>query len=104
MPPFLETILEPVSAWLVRTSWQAAVLVAIVAGVQLVFGRLLAPRWRYALWMLVVVRLLMPVLPASRWSVFNATTSWAPADVANHARVREAASDGRGDGTDHQDV
>jgi bla regulator protein BlaR1 len=42
-------------------------------GVQLLFGKLLSPRWRYALWMLVVVRLLMPVMPASRWSVFNAT-------------------------------
>ena len=72
MPPFVAlAFTEPLSAWLVRTSWQALVLVAIVATVQVLLGRLLEPRWRYALWMLVVVRLLMPVVPGSAWSVFN---------------------------------
>ncbi|MGB7159469.1 MAG: M56 family metallopeptidase [Tepidisphaeraceae bacterium] len=68
---FLAMTESSVAAWLVRTSWQAAVLVLIVASMQLIFGRWLAPRWRYAMWMLIVVRLLMPALPSSPWSVFN---------------------------------
>lgn len=72
MSPLVLAISESAAAeWLVRTSWQAVVLIAIVAAVQAACGALLAPRWRYALWMLVVVRLLMPVLPTTSWSVFN---------------------------------
>src|SRR5688500_5471432 len=68
---FVLALSEPLAAWLVRTSWQALVLVVIVAGLQWVFGKLLTPRWKYALWMLVVVRLLMPAAPSSSWSVFS---------------------------------
>src|SRR5688500_15693042 len=87
---FLVAVAEPldeaVGAWLVRTSWQALVLVAIVAAVQVALGKWLAPRWRYALWMLVVARLLMPVLPGSPWSVFNVPVPRS-ADVASVADV-----------------
>src|SRR5829696_6514566 len=80
--PILSSVLaaaEPVvAAWLVRTSWQAVVLIALVAAVQLTFGRWLSPRWKYALWTLVFVRLLMPVLPASPTSIFNARVPQAP--------------------------
>jgi beta-lactamase regulating signal transducer with metallopeptidase domain len=66
--------------WLVRTSWQTGVLVVAVVAIQLLLGhKRLPPRWAYALWMLVVVRLLMPAVPHSPWSVFNlkVPTSWA---------------------------
>ncbi len=58
-------------ALLWRASWQASVLVLLILLAQMVFGKRLAPKWRYALWLLVVVRLLLPVTPASTWSVFN---------------------------------
>ncbi len=54
-----------------RASWQASVLAALVLAVQLVFGRRIAPRWRHAMWVLVLVRLALPVVPSSRLSVFN---------------------------------
>lgn len=54
-----------------RASWQAAVIAVLVAGSQLAFGRRIAPRWRHAMWMLVLVRLAVPVLPSSPLSVFN---------------------------------
>jgi beta-lactamase regulating signal transducer with metallopeptidase domain len=87
---FVLAMSESLAAWLVRTSWQALVLVVIVAGVQWVFGKLLSPRWKYALWMLVVVRLLMPVTPASRWSVFNTPVPRVPL-AASRIDTREAA-------------
>src|SRR4051794_26926789 len=64
--------------WLVRTSWQAGVLILCVFTLQLLLGhKRLPPRWAYALWMLVVVRLLMPAVPQSSWSVFNLKVPWA---------------------------
>ena len=63
VPAFLDALL--------RASWQATVLVAVVLLLQRLFGRWLTPRWRHALWLIVVARLLLPVAPASPWSAFN---------------------------------
>lgn len=52
--------MSAVAAWLLDTSWQVALLVLGVLLVERVFGRVLAPRWRYALWLLVVARLALP--------------------------------------------
>lgn len=45
-------ILNAVFAWLLRTSWQASVLVGLVLLAQWLFSKKLSPGWRYALWML----------------------------------------------------
>ena len=94
MPIVILAVSESVAAWLVRTSWQAAVLVAIVAIVQVAFRKVLPPRWAFALWMLVVVRLLMPALPASPWSVFNVAIPEAAARNAVVEPVQPQATDG----------
>jgi beta-lactamase regulating signal transducer with metallopeptidase domain len=57
-------------AWLVTTGWQASVLIVLVLAVQKLAGDRLAPRFRHALWLLVVLRLALPDLPASPLSVF----------------------------------
>ncbi len=57
--------------WLQRTAWQTAILVALVVLCQRLFRRWLTPRWRHALWWLVVARLVLPATPASGVSVFN---------------------------------
>jgi hypothetical protein len=54
-----------------RASWQAVVLAAIVLALQLVLGGRLAAKWRFALWSVVMLRLLIPTLPASPMSLFN---------------------------------
>jgi beta-lactamase regulating signal transducer with metallopeptidase domain len=54
-----------------RASWQAAVMVPVVLVVQRVFRRQLPPSWRHALWWLVVIRLGLPLTPATSWSLFN---------------------------------
>ena len=56
---------------LLKASWQAAVLIVLVLVVQWAFGRRLSPRWRYGLWLLVVVRLALPWTIPSSVSVFN---------------------------------
>lgn len=59
-------------AGVARASWQACVLAALVLLAGRVFGARLSARWRYNLWLLVVVRLVLPATPASRFSLFNA--------------------------------
>lgn len=62
---------EALFAWLGETSWQVIVLIALVLLVQLVFRNRLNAQWRSALWLVVVVRLLLPTLPESSLSIFN---------------------------------
>ncbi len=57
--------------WLLKASGQAAVLILLVLAAQWAFGRRLSPRWRYGLWLLVVVRLALPWTIPSPVSVFN---------------------------------
>jgi bla regulator protein BlaR1 len=45
---------------LLKMSAQAALLILLVLAVQWLFGSRLQPRWRYALWLLVLLRLALP--------------------------------------------
>ncbi|MFC1461892.1 M56 family metallopeptidase, partial [Verrucomicrobiota bacterium] len=62
---------EPFLCWLMRTSWQTSILICLVFLAQWILRKKLSPGWRYGLWMLVLVRMLLPVTPESAWSVFN---------------------------------
>ena len=63
--------LDPVLQIVLTASCQASLLAVIVLASQSILGRWLAPRWRYALWSVVVIRLVMPIAPGSTWSIFN---------------------------------
>jgi beta-lactamase regulating signal transducer with metallopeptidase domain len=65
--------LEDVFGGLLTASWQASVLALLVLALQGALGERLNPRWRYALWLLVVGRLLLPVQPESALSLFRFT-------------------------------
>ena len=69
MPAFQFT--ESFLPWLWRASWQASLLTVLVLLVQWIFQSRLGPKWRYALWSLVVIRLLLPATPRSPLSLFN---------------------------------
>ena len=77
---------------LLKASAQAAVLIVLVLAVQRAFARQLKPRWRYALWLLVVVRLALPWTMSSALSVFNyLNLSHAPASWKLHYRQLSAS-------------
>jgi len=59
------------AGWLLRTSWQASVLIGLVLLAQWLLQKQLPPRWRYGLWLLVLIRLLLPVAPTTPFSIFN---------------------------------
>jgi beta-lactamase regulating signal transducer with metallopeptidase domain len=70
--------LESFFGGLLTASWQASVLALLVLGLQGALGARLNPRWRYALWLLVLVRLLLPFQVESAVSLFQ----FAPAPLA----------------------
>jgi beta-lactamase regulating signal transducer with metallopeptidase domain len=56
---------------LLKASWQASVIIVLVLAAQYGFGRRWNPRWRHALWWLVVARLALPLTIPSPVSLFN---------------------------------
>lgn len=68
---------ESFAGWMLRTHVQASVVVLLVLAAQVLFRRWLSPGWRYALWGLVLLRLIVPVLPQSPLSIFNLGRLWA---------------------------
>ena len=59
------TVIETFFGWLVQTTWQAAVIAALILLAQFLLRNRLSPGWRYSLWLLLVARLLMPVTPSN---------------------------------------
>jgi beta-lactamase regulating signal transducer with metallopeptidase domain len=78
----MEKIISGFLETLGRNSVEAGVLVFVVLAVQWSFGNRIAPRWRCALWLLVMARLLLPVSPSSMVSVFNLFPQWRSARLA----------------------
>src|SRR2546421_12184965 len=64
--------LEMIFGHVLRLSGESAVLAIVIYAVGRIFRRWLSPAWRYALWGLVAVRLLVPYGPQSPISIFNA--------------------------------
>jgi beta-lactamase regulating signal transducer with metallopeptidase domain/uncharacterized GH25 family protein len=67
----LQSGLEVRLNWLFNHSLQAGLLVLLVLLVQWLFRRQLTHRWRFALWWIVLARLLLPFGPQSAVSLFN---------------------------------
>ncbi len=65
------TILDTIGPAVWRASWQATALALVVMLLVSLLGERISPRWRYRLWSLAVIRLLILVVPASPWSAFN---------------------------------
>jgi beta-lactamase regulating signal transducer with metallopeptidase domain len=77
-----EIHLSPFMNWLLRATWQSSVVILLVLGVQWLFRHQLSAKWRYRLWWLVLLRLVLPVSPPSSFSIFNYVTPRLPANFA----------------------
>ena len=69
--------LRPFFEWLLRTTVQASLLICLILLVQLMLRGKLDVRWHYCLWLLLLIRLVMPWAPESRMSIFNLIPPWA---------------------------
>ncbi len=66
-----QAFLDFTHSWLWRATWQASVVIVLVLLAQWIFRRQLSPRWRHALWLLVLIRLALPWTVPSPLSLFN---------------------------------
>jgi beta-lactamase regulating signal transducer with metallopeptidase domain len=67
----MNATLLPFFGWLLRSSGQAAILTVLILLVKTCLKQRLDGRWRHLLWLLVLVRLALPVSPPSPASLFN---------------------------------
>ncbi len=70
MGPFLEQ-LSTVLGWLARSTMQVSILVCLILAVKAAVRGRLSARWHYCLWLLLLIRMVMPWAPESSVSVFN---------------------------------
>ncbi|MCS7464956.1 hypothetical protein N0M98_33275 [Paenibacillus doosanensis] len=60
--------------WVLSTSVMATVLVGLILLMKLSLKGKLSPKWHYMLWLLLIIRLILPWSPESSFSVFNLLT------------------------------
>jgi len=70
------TCFQPVFGWLLRTTLIASVVICLILLIQKILGGRLGPRWCHALWLVLLIRMILPWAPSSRISLFNLIPSW----------------------------
>ncbi|MTK14112.1 MAG: hypothetical protein F8N39_19230 [Clostridiaceae bacterium] len=63
--------LTPIFNWIVVSSIAASILIGVILIVKLIVIDKLSPNWQYLIWLILLVRLLIPSLPSSSVSIFN---------------------------------
>jgi beta-lactamase regulating signal transducer with metallopeptidase domain len=67
----LNTQLSPFLEWLVKTTIEGSVLIALIVLVKFTLRDRLPIRWHYWLWVLLLIRLVTPWAPKTKLSAFN---------------------------------
>lgn len=57
--------------WLIETSLMASILVGFILCIKMLFRNKLTPRWQYMLWIVLMIRLLLPWSPDSSYSIYS---------------------------------
>jgi len=96
-PGTIHAVLVSAFDWVLKTSLAASVLIALVAVIQVIFQKFLTARWRYALWALVIVRLLLPGAPPSKFSILN-LGAWQVRLPAPHSSIAVLPTPERSEG------
>jgi len=66
-----DTYLPHLFDWVIETSIMASILVGVILCVKVLLRNRLTPRWHYLLWMILIVRLILPWSPGSSFSVYS---------------------------------
>lgn len=57
--------------WVIETSIMASILVGLILCLKMLLKNKLTPRWQYALWLILLVRLMLPWSPNSSFSMYT---------------------------------
>ncbi|MGG2014678.1 M56 family metallopeptidase [Bacillus sp. S10(2024)] len=68
---FVNVYLPRFFDWVIETSIMASILVGLILCVKILLRNKITPRWQYMLWMILIVRLLLPWLPDSSYSIYS---------------------------------
>ncbi len=80
----LSTLYQPFFDWLLRSTFQASIVVCLILLIQRALRSRLTARWHYALWLILVIRMVLPWAPQSRFSIFNLATQQSKSNVPRH--------------------
>ncbi|PFX69850.1 peptidase M56 [Bacillus cereus] len=62
--------LSSIFNWVIETSILASVLVTFILCIRALFKKWLTPRWQYVLWVILIVRLILPYFPESSFTMY----------------------------------
>ena len=68
--------IQPFLGWLLNATLIGSLVVCLILLIQKMLGGRLGPRWCHALWLVLVVRMILPWAPSSRLSLSNLIPSW----------------------------
>ncbi|WP_459500460.1 M56 family metallopeptidase [Bacillus sp. C1] len=68
---FVNVYLPRFFDWVIETSIMASIVVGLILCVKILLRNKLTPRWQYLLWMILIVRLLLPWSPDSSYSIYS---------------------------------
>jgi len=70
------TFVQPFFDWLLETTLIGSVVICLILAAQKMLGGRLGPRWCHALWLVLLIRMILPWAPSSRVSLLNLIPSW----------------------------
>ncbi|HFK1492545.1 TPA: M56 family metallopeptidase [Bacillus cereus] len=71
---FINVYLPRFFDWLIETSIMASILVGLILCIKVLFRNKLTPRWQYMLWIILIIRLVLPWSPDSSYSIYSVLT------------------------------
>lgn len=74
MERFVDIYLPAFFDWVIETSIMASILVSLILCIKVLFRNKLTPRWQYMLWIILIIRLVLPWSPDSSYSIYSVLT------------------------------
>ena len=75
--------------WVADTTMKGSLMILLVAAIHWLIGSRVDARWRHLLWVVVLLRLVMPDVPSSRCSVFNLLPAQEPVVLVARAALMQ---------------
>ncbi|MCU5141966.1 M56 family metallopeptidase [Bacillus cereus] len=71
---FINIYLPAFFDWMIETTIMASILVGLILCIKVSFRNKLTPRWQYMLWIILIIRLVLPWSPDSSYSIYSVLT------------------------------
>ena len=86
--------LELVFTWVIKSSLMASILAVLISLVKYALRNKLDAKWQYMIWMLLIIRLLIPYDIQSPWSIYSLLpNNSVPISMVNQANIRISDND-----------